>query len=124
MNRAEQRITKTHAPLAGHHDAGHSDALWMTRVYLITVPWNHMKRPGWGGRSNGKGCGMSKASILVKRLSAAERRSLKQIDAGPLRRHIPFRHTEKLIGLGLVELILGEPGLTIGGRRALGLIGA
>lgn len=66
---------------------------------------------------------MSKAAELVKRLSAAERRSLKQMGAGPLRRQIPVRHAEKLIGLGLAELIFGEPGLTGGGHRALGLIG-
>jgi len=67
---------------------------------------------------------MCKAADLVARLSAAERRSLELIGAGPVRRRIPGRHADKLIGLGLAELIFGEPGLTGGGHRALGLIGA
>ena len=67
---------------------------------------------------------MYKAAELVDRLSVAEQRSLKLMSAGTLQRRIPFRHAEKLIGLGLAELIFGEPGLTGGGRRALGLIGA
>ncbi len=67
---------------------------------------------------------MCKAAELVERLSAAERRSLKLIGASLLRRRIPGRHAEKLIGLGLAELIFGEPGLTGVGHRALVLIGA
>ncbi len=67
---------------------------------------------------------MCKAAELVERLSAAERSSLKLMGAGPLRRQIPGRHAEKLIGLGLAELIFGEPGLTGGGHRVLGQIGA
>ncbi len=67
---------------------------------------------------------MCKAAELVERLSAAERSSLKLMGAGPLRRQIPGRHAEKLIGLGLAELIFGEPGLTGGGHRVLDLIGA
>ena len=35
-----------------------------------------------------------------------------------------IRHAEKLIGLGLAELIFGEPGLTGGGHRVLALIAA
>ncbi len=65
---------------------------------------------------------MCKAAELVERLSAAERRSLELIGAGPMPRRISGRHAEKLIGLGLAELIFGEPGLTGGGHRALGLI--
>ncbi len=65
---------------------------------------------------------MCKAAELVERLSAAERRSLRLIGANLLRRRIPGRHADKLIGLGLAELIFGEPGLTGGGHRALGLI--
>ncbi len=67
---------------------------------------------------------MCKAADLVERLSAAERRSLKLIGTSLLRRRVPVRHAEKLIGLGLAELIFGEPGLTGGGHRALDLIGA
>ena len=67
---------------------------------------------------------MCKAADMVERLSAAERRSLELIGANRLRRRIPGRHADKLIGLGLAELILGEPGLTGGGHRALDLIGA
>ena len=67
---------------------------------------------------------MCKAAELVERLSAAERRSLRLIGANLLRRRIPGRHADKLIGLWLAELIFGEPGLTGGGHRALGLIGA
>ena len=67
---------------------------------------------------------MCKAAELVERLSAAERRSLELIGAGHMPRRIPGRHAEKLIGVGLVELIFGEPGLTGGGHRALDLIGA
>ncbi len=65
---------------------------------------------------------MCKAAELVERLSAAERRSLRLIGANLLRRRIPGRHADKLIGLGLAELIFGEPGLTGGGHRVLGLI--
>ncbi|MHA1529139.1 MAG: hypothetical protein ACTSVG_08960 [Alphaproteobacteria bacterium] len=66
---------------------------------------------------------MCKAADLVERLSAAERRSLKLMGASLVRRRIPFRHADKLIRLGLAELIFGEPGLTGGGHRALDLIG-
>ncbi len=65
---------------------------------------------------------MCKAAELVERLSAAERRSLELMGAGHMPRRIPGRHAEKLIGLGLAELIFGEPGLTGGGHRALVLI--
>ena len=67
---------------------------------------------------------MCKAAELVGRLSATERRSLRRIGASLLRRRIPPRHADKLIALGLAELIFGEPGLTGGGHRVLGLIGA
>ncbi len=67
---------------------------------------------------------MCKAADLVERLSAAERGSLKLMGTSLLRRRIPIRHADKLIGLGLAELIFGEPGLTGGGHRALELIGA
>ena len=65
---------------------------------------------------------MCKAAELADRLSAAERRSLRLIGANLLRRRIPGRHAEKLIGFGLAELVFGESGLTGGGHRALGLI--
>ncbi len=67
---------------------------------------------------------MCKTEQLAERLSAAERRSLKLMGASHLRRRIPGRHADKLIGLGLAELIFGEPGLTGGGHRVLDLIGA
>jgi hypothetical protein len=63
---------------------------------------------------------MCKLTELTCRLSAAELRSLKRMGRGSMRRQIPGRHAEKLIGLGLAELIFGEPGLTGGGHRALG----
>ncbi len=66
---------------------------------------------------------MCKAADLAERLSAAERRSLKLMGTCSPWRRIPFRHAEKLIGLGLAELIFGEPGLTGGGHRVLNLIG-
>ena len=70
---------------------------------------------------------MDKVPKLILRLSVAERRSLRLIGARSLLfrmpgQRIPFRHAEKLIRLGLAELIFGEPGLTGGGRRALGLM--
>jgi hypothetical protein len=96
----------------------------MTRAYLSQCRGSDWKRVGPGGRSIWKGFEMCKAAELVERLSAAERSSLRLIGAGLLRRPIPGRHADKLIGLGLAELIFGEPGLTGGGHRALGLIGA
>jgi hypothetical protein len=67
---------------------------------------------------------MCKTAELAERLSVAERRSLEMMGASLLRRRIPGRHADKLIGLGLAELIFGEPGLTGGGHRVLDLIGA
>jgi hypothetical protein len=67
---------------------------------------------------------MCKLTELTRRLSPAERRSLELMGRGSPRRQIPGRHAEKLIGLGLAELIFGEPGLTGGGRRALGRLAA
>ena len=72
---------------------------------------------------------MCKATELVSRISAAERKSLKQMGTDPLwlrppGQRIPGRQEEKLIGLGLAELVFGEIDLTITGRRALGLIAA
>jgi hypothetical protein len=72
---------------------------------------------------------MNKAAKLILRLSAPERSSLRRIGMRSLAcrmpgQRIPFRHAEKLIRLGLAELIFGEPGLTGGGRRALGLMEA
>ena len=72
---------------------------------------------------------MCKATELVDRLSVAEQDSLKLMGAGSRPcsipgTPIPFRHAKKLIGLGLAELIFGEPGLTGGGHRVLALIRA
>jgi hypothetical protein len=65
---------------------------------------------------------MCKAAELADRLSVAERRSLELMGAGHMPRRIPGRHMDRLIGLGLAEVIFGGPGLTGGGHRVLGLI--
>jgi hypothetical protein len=64
-----------------------------------------------------------KAEHLVGRLSAAERRSLRTLQTGWRRRAIPAPHEEKLIELGLAELVGGAPDLTGTGRRVLAMIG-
>ncbi len=67
--------------------------------------------------------GSGKTEHLVGRLSAAERRSLRTLEAGRRREAIPARHEEKLIELGLAELVGGAPDLTGAGRRVLAMIG-
>ncbi len=61
----------------------------------------------------------SKVAQLTDRLSADEKSSLEQLDQGPMRPNIPFRHAERLITLGLAELSLGQLDLTIAGKQSM-----
>jgi hypothetical protein len=67
---------------------------------------------------------MCKAEQLIGRLTPAERRSLRLMGQASARPRVPVRHAERLIGLGLAELVCGAPDLTAAGRRAVALIGA
>ena len=62
----------------------------------------------------------SRVRELTERLTPDEKRSLEVLGRGPIRPRIPFRHAERLIGLGLAELSLGHLDLTIAGRQLLG----
>jgi hypothetical protein len=45
--------------------------------------------------------------------------SLEELDHGPMRHSIPFKHEERLMGLGLAELSFGRLDLTLAGRHVL-----
>jgi len=66
---------------------------------------------------------MSTEEELVSQLSADEQVSFREVSRGPARRRIPFEHAEKLIRLGLVELVCGYQELTGRGKRVKRLIG-
>ena len=70
----------------------------------------------------GKGITMERADVLHEKLTADERSSLMLMDLGPLRRLIAGRQEERLIELGLAELVCGEPELLPAGRRARALL--
>jgi hypothetical protein len=62
---------------------------------------------------------MCRTTELLGQLSEDERNSLREIARGPGRRKIPFPHAEKLIRLGLAELLGGYQELTRQGKRAI-----
>jgi len=64
----------------------------------------------------------SRVKELTERLSPDEKRSLEELDQGPIREQIPFRHAERFLGLGLAELSLGRLDLTIAGKQLLGTL--
>ncbi|MEO0993222.1 MAG: hypothetical protein AAFX62_05360 [Pseudomonadota bacterium] len=55
-------------------------------------------------------------------LTDAEQASLREIARGTVHGDIPFTHAEKLIRLGLAELVCGDQELTGQGRRAVGML--
>ena len=62
---------------------------------------------------------MCKATQLIGELSEDERMSLAEIGRGPVHARIPDAHAEKLLSLGLAEVVLGDEELTLCGRRAV-----
>jgi hypothetical protein len=64
----------------------------------------------------------SRVVELADRLTPDEKSSLEELDHGPMRSSIPFRHAERLITLGLAELSQGRLDLTIAGKQILGAI--
>ncbi len=64
----------------------------------------------------------SRVKELVGRLTPDEKSALEELDHGPMRHSIPFKIEERLMGLGLAELSLGQLDLTIAGRQSLGAI--
>jgi len=65
---------------------------------------------------------MCRTTELIARLSDDERKSLCEIGRGPARQRIPHPHAEKLLDLGLAELVCGYQELTITGKRAIAMI--
>ncbi len=56
---------------------------------------------------------------LVSKLTPGEKSSLEELDHGPMGHPIPFKHEERLMGLGLAELSLGRLDLTLAGKQVL-----
>lgn len=65
---------------------------------------------------------MCRTTELIDRLSPEERASLLELGRGPARRKIPHPHAEKLLDLGLAELVCGYQELTTQGKRALSMM--
>ena len=65
---------------------------------------------------------MCRTTELLGQLSDAERDSLNELGRGPARRRIPHTHAERLIRLGLAELVLGYQELTVRGKRAVAIL--
>ena len=61
---------------------------------------------------------------LTDRLTADEKSSLEELDHGPMRPSIPFRHAERLMTLGFAELSFGRLDLTIAGKQSLAVMRA
>ena len=61
----------------------------------------------------------SRVRDFASRLTPDERVSLEELDHGPMRPSIPFSHAERLMALGLAELIFGRLDLTRAGRQVL-----
>ncbi len=61
----------------------------------------------------------SRIAQLTDRLTPDEKSSLEELNHGPMRPSIPFRHAECLITLGLAELSSGRLDLTIAGKQLL-----
>ena len=61
----------------------------------------------------------SRVRELADRLTPDEKSSLRKLDQGLMRDSIPFSHAERLMDLGLAELIFGRLDLTIAGRQIL-----
>ena len=67
---------------------------------------------------------MNGADQFLEKLTAEERSSLMLMGIGPLRRLVVGGREERLMELGLTELVCGAPELTSAGRRAAVLLGA
>lgn len=65
---------------------------------------------------------MCRTSELLGQLSEDEQASLQEIARGARHEQIPFVHAEKLIRLGLAELLCGDQELTRLGKRAAGML--
>lgn len=65
---------------------------------------------------------MCRAEELLGQLSDDERCSLRDVARGKCCQRIPPSHAEKLIRLGLAELVWGDQILTRQGRRAAEMI--
>lgn len=65
---------------------------------------------------------MCRTTELLGQLSEDELVSLREIARGARRTPIPFLHAEKLIRLGLAELVCGDQELTRQGKRAAGML--
>lgn len=63
-------------------------------------------------------CNVSKA---VCELTRSECESLERVGTGPVRGRVPYRHADRLIELGFVEVSCGQLAHTPLGRRALKL---
>ena len=61
----------------------------------------------------------SRVEQLSDSLTPDEKSSLEELNHGPMRPSIPFRHAECLITLGLAELSSGRLDLTIAGKQLL-----
>ena len=61
----------------------------------------------------------SRVKELTDKLTPDEMSSLEELDHGPMRHSIPFKHEERLMGLGLAELSFGRLDLTLAGRHVL-----
>jgi hypothetical protein len=59
---------------------------------------------------------------LTDRLTMDEKSSLEELDRGPMRPSIPFRHAKRLMTLGFAELSFGRLDLTIAGRQSLATV--
>ena len=61
----------------------------------------------------------SRVAQLTDRLTPDEKSSLEELDHGPMRHSIPFKHEQRLMRLGLAELSSGRLDLTLAGRHVL-----
>lgn len=65
---------------------------------------------------------MCKVAACVSKLTTPECKSLLLVGTGPTREPVPFKHSLKLIDLGLVEVNCGRVALTPAGNRALRMV--
>ena len=65
---------------------------------------------------------MCKVSAAITKLSKSECQSLARIGTGPTRGPVPFKHSLKLMSVGLAELNGGRMTLTPAGNRAVSML--
>ena len=65
---------------------------------------------------------MCKVAASISKLTTSECHSLVLLGTGPCREPVPFKHSLKLMSLGLAELSNGRVALTPSGNRAVRMV--